>query len=250
MTALVHVIPADQYSSWLTTQSNEINAANTQVTQLRQQLHSERKPLGDPKAPMSTSEYAVRPVPQVIAHEVTAPRQTKRWVDWLTTTDHKRIGIMYLVTTFVFFGLGGIEALLMRLQLGRPEQHPDHQRALQPAAHAPRHDDDLPVRGAGDGRVRQLLRAADDRRARHGVPAPERAVLLAAAVRRHRLLLHAVLPPARGRLVELSAALEHPVLAQRRSGRLDLPDPHHRHLVADRRDQLLRDDRQHARARA
>lgn len=69
---------------------------------------------------MATTDYAVRPVPQMIAHEVTAPRQTKRWVDWILTTDHKRIGIMYLVTTFVFFGLGGIEALLMRLQLGVP----------------------------------------------------------------------------------------------------------------------------------
>jgi cytochrome c oxidase subunit I len=39
------------------------------------------------------------------------------WVSWLTTTDHKRIGILYLVTTFVFFLLGGVEALLMRLQL-------------------------------------------------------------------------------------------------------------------------------------
>jgi cytochrome c oxidase subunit I len=69
---------------------------------------------------MATTDYAVRPVPQVIAHEVTAPRKTKRWLDWILTTDHKRIGIMYLVTTFVFFGLGGIEALLMRLQLGVP----------------------------------------------------------------------------------------------------------------------------------
>src|SRR5918999_1271331 len=39
------------------------------------------------------------------------------WTSWLTTTDHKRIGILYLVTTFVFFLLGGVEALLMRLQL-------------------------------------------------------------------------------------------------------------------------------------
>jgi cytochrome c oxidase subunit 1/cytochrome c oxidase subunit I+III len=36
------------------------------------------------------------------------------------TTDHKRIGIMYLVLTFVFFLLGGVEALMMRLQLGVP----------------------------------------------------------------------------------------------------------------------------------
>jgi cytochrome c oxidase subunit I len=69
---------------------------------------------------MSTTEYALRPVPQVIVHGVAEPRQTKRWVDWITTTDHKKIGIMYLVTTFVFFILGGVEALLMRLQLGVP----------------------------------------------------------------------------------------------------------------------------------
>ena len=38
MTAFVHVIPADRYSSWLSTQSSEISAANAQVTQLRKQL--------------------------------------------------------------------------------------------------------------------------------------------------------------------------------------------------------------------
>src|ERR1700687_3850842 len=69
---------------------------------------------------MSTTDYALAPAPQVIAHEVTKPRQSKRWVDWVTTTDHKKIGIMYLVTTFLFFMLGGVEALLMRLQLSRP----------------------------------------------------------------------------------------------------------------------------------
>jgi cytochrome c oxidase subunit II len=40
MIARVHVIPADQYQQWLTTQRNEINAANNQVTQLRQQLQA------------------------------------------------------------------------------------------------------------------------------------------------------------------------------------------------------------------
>src|ERR1700744_246138 len=67
-----------------------------------------------------TSEDVLRPVPQVIPHEVIRPRQTKRWVDWVTTTDHKKIGIMYLVLTFVFFCLGGVEALMMRLQLSVP----------------------------------------------------------------------------------------------------------------------------------
>src|SRR5438067_4909303 len=42
------------------------------------------------------------------------------WTSWLTTTDHKRIGLLYIFTTFVFFILGGVEALLMRLQLAQP----------------------------------------------------------------------------------------------------------------------------------
>ncbi|MFZ1995388.1 MAG: cytochrome c oxidase subunit I [Solirubrobacteraceae bacterium] len=67
-----------------------------------------------------TREDVLRPVPQVIAHQVTAPRTTKRWMDWVTTTDHKKIGIMYLVLTFAFFCLGGVEALMMRIQLAVP----------------------------------------------------------------------------------------------------------------------------------
>ncbi len=39
---------------------------------------------------------------------------------WITTTDHKRIGIMYGVTAFVFFLFGGLEALLIRAQLMKP----------------------------------------------------------------------------------------------------------------------------------
>jgi cytochrome c oxidase subunit I+III len=41
---------------------------------------------------------------------------------WLTTVDHKRIGLLYFFTTLAFFGAGGVEALLMRTQLARPEQ--------------------------------------------------------------------------------------------------------------------------------
>lgn len=39
---------------------------------------------------------------------------------WVWTVDHKRIGVMYLLVSLIFFGAGGIEALLMRLQLARP----------------------------------------------------------------------------------------------------------------------------------
>ncbi|MBV9773983.1 MAG: cbb3-type cytochrome c oxidase subunit I, partial [Gemmatimonadetes bacterium] len=40
---------------------------------------------------------------------------------WLTTTDHKSIGRRYIVTAFVFFLLGGVEAAVIRAQLARPE---------------------------------------------------------------------------------------------------------------------------------
>jgi len=67
-----------------------------------------------------TSDPVVRPGPQILAHDVVAPRKTKKWVDWVLTTDHKKIGIMYLVLTGVFFCMGGVEALMMRTQLSVP----------------------------------------------------------------------------------------------------------------------------------
>jgi heme/copper-type cytochrome/quinol oxidase subunit 1 len=42
---------------------------------------------------------------------------------WLSTVDHKRIGILYLLTALVFFVIGGIEALLIRIQLAVPNNH-------------------------------------------------------------------------------------------------------------------------------
>jgi cytochrome c oxidase subunit 1/cytochrome c oxidase subunit I+III len=48
------------------------------------------------------------------AHEAAGP------FSWVATVDHKRIGILYLVTALFFFGVGGIEALVIRLQLARP----------------------------------------------------------------------------------------------------------------------------------
>ena len=38
----------------------------------------------------------------------------------LTTTDHKTIGLMYLITSLAFFMFGGVLALLMRAELARP----------------------------------------------------------------------------------------------------------------------------------
>src|SRR5450755_2478316 len=56
------------------------------------------------------------PVPQILVDRV--EREPRGLMGWLTTTDHKRIGILYMVTAFVFFIVGGVEALMIRLQLG------------------------------------------------------------------------------------------------------------------------------------
>jgi cytochrome c oxidase subunit 1 len=49
------------------------------------------------------------------------PEPKRGWLEWVTTTDHKKIGIMYLFLTFIFFIIGGVEALIMRLQLASPD---------------------------------------------------------------------------------------------------------------------------------
>ncbi|MGW7458413.1 aa3-type cytochrome oxidase subunit I [Streptomyces sp. NPDC054797] len=41
-------------------------------------------------------------------------------VSWITTTDHKKIGHLYLISSFVFFVIGGLLALLLRAELARP----------------------------------------------------------------------------------------------------------------------------------
>jgi cytochrome c oxidase subunit I len=73
----------------------------------------------DPTAPTPAGANG-RLRPEVAVH---GPLQAepKGWLAWLTTTDHKRIGIMYFVATFIFFILGGVEALIMRLQLAQPD---------------------------------------------------------------------------------------------------------------------------------
>ena len=42
---------------------------------------------------------------------------------WITTVDHKRIGIMYGYAAFFFLLVGGLEALLLRIQLSQPDNN-------------------------------------------------------------------------------------------------------------------------------
>ncbi len=48
------------------------------------------------------------------------PGEAKGWRSWVTTVDHKKIGIMYGAAALFFFLIGGFEALLIRLQLAHP----------------------------------------------------------------------------------------------------------------------------------
>ena len=175
--------------------------------------------------------------------------------EWLTTTDHKKIGILYLVNSFIFFFLGGLLALLVRTELARPGLQFLHDELL--------YNQLFTMHGTvmiflfiipmlvG---LRELRRAAPDRRAGHGVPADQRPVVLDAAA--GRLLLLLGLPDrrrGRSRLDELRAAVRGPASSRRPGPGQDLwimgarPD---RDELDPGRDQLPRDDLQDARARA
>src|SRR5215471_7805054 len=64
-----------------------------------------------------TETGQVNEIPEGPVNYLNAERGIK---SWLTTIDHKRIGIMYLCSTLTAFFLGGVFALLVRLELLTP----------------------------------------------------------------------------------------------------------------------------------
>jgi cytochrome c oxidase subunit I len=54
---------------------------------------------------------------------VPAPQHAGGLLSWVSSVDHKQIGLMYLAASLVFFVVGGIEALIIRVQLARPDNH-------------------------------------------------------------------------------------------------------------------------------
>ncbi len=56
----------------------------------------------------------------VVAPRVTAPERHDL-LSWITTTDHKRVGILYMGTTLLFMAVAGLLAMVIRTQLARPD---------------------------------------------------------------------------------------------------------------------------------
>jgi cytochrome c oxidase subunit 1 len=56
-------------------------------------------------------------------HASHSPKRYTGLMDWLTTVDHKKIGILYLIAGGFFFLIGGLEAILIRVQLMYPDNH-------------------------------------------------------------------------------------------------------------------------------
>ncbi len=70
---------------------------------------------------MTTTQLPIPAPTQGAARFLARPRATTGAWSWFTTPDHKKIAIMYGTTAILFFLAGGIEALLIRVQLARPD---------------------------------------------------------------------------------------------------------------------------------
>ena len=66
---------------------------------------------------------AVKPAEPTVATEPGGYAKGSILADWLSSTDHKVIGHLYLITSFGFFLVGGLMALIMRTQLLGPNLH-------------------------------------------------------------------------------------------------------------------------------
>ncbi|MEX5259893.1 cytochrome c oxidase subunit I [Kocuria sp. CPCC 205263] len=68
---------------------------------------------------MSTLEYS-RDEAATVAPRVVPRSKGRMVVSWITSTDHKTIGYMYLISSFAFFCLAGVMALMIRAELFQP----------------------------------------------------------------------------------------------------------------------------------
>ncbi len=66
---------------------------------------------------------ATTTIEEVLTPSIPRPTSSEGALTWLKTTDHKLIGLLYLMTSAFFLVVGGIEALLIRTQLVIPRNH-------------------------------------------------------------------------------------------------------------------------------
>src|SRR5690625_1342498 len=69
---------------------------------------------------MTTYEYTQDDSQSRVRPQVVPVSKGRVIVNWLTSTDHKTLGYMYLITSFIFFGLAGVMALIIRAELFEP----------------------------------------------------------------------------------------------------------------------------------
>jgi cytochrome c oxidase subunit I len=62
-------------------------------------------------------------VPEALGGESFDLEASEGWLSWVSSVDHKQLGIMYLLGAFVFFLVAGVLALLMRIQLAVPNNN-------------------------------------------------------------------------------------------------------------------------------
>lgn len=60
-------------------------------------------------------------IPEALGGESFELEAREGWLSWVASVDHKQLGIMYLLGAFFFFIVGGVLALLMRVQLAMPD---------------------------------------------------------------------------------------------------------------------------------
>ena len=134
MYARVIALPFDEWRAWYDKQATDIEAAEQAAAEGREALEAAGG-RGGRAGHRRRHQHQQRERDRVMTPVDQAPRRTARpqiitakvrpeptgFTSWFTTTDHKRIGILYLWTVAAFFVLGGVEALLIRVQLGAPE---------------------------------------------------------------------------------------------------------------------------------
>lgn len=113
---------------------------------------------------MSTTAGRLETHEARVSERLTSLLETlKNLVAWLATVDHKKLGKRYIVTSFVFFFIRGVEAALLRVQLVRPENHFLSPEAFKSAVHDAWNNHSFSVPAAGAFRLQLLSRTAAHR---------------------------------------------------------------------------------------